>query len=66
MQAPRFGGFCFGGVLFRSKDDYGTRAYHFARVRSVAQNTVAFKEANANPSDSRHLHGAFRRRGATH
>ena len=52
MQAPRFGGFCFGGVGFRSNDDYGTRANHFARGSTVHQNAVAFKEANANPSDS--------------
>jgi hypothetical protein len=52
MQAPRFGGFCFGGVGFRSNDDYGTRANHFAREASVPQNAVAFKEASAKPSDS--------------
>ena len=52
MQAPRFGGFCFGGVVFRSCDDYGTRANHFVRESNVHQNAVAFKEASAKPSDS--------------
>ena len=52
MQAPRFGGFCFCGLVFRSNDDYGTRANHFARESNVHQNAVVFKEANAKPSDS--------------
>ena len=66
MQAPRFGGFCFGGVVFRSNDDYGTRANHFARESTVHQNRVAFKEAVTKPSDSWPLHGAGRCHGPTH
>ena len=55
-RPPASGGFALVVWVSRSRDDYGTLANHFARVRSVAQNTGAFKEASANPSNSRHLY----------